>query len=421
MPDGGAYHRFDAENRVRVLLLLASLQGGGAERVAVHLLNRSDPALINVRLGLLQKSGPYLAHADPSRIDVSPIQSRWLDYDGANSSFYRPDRLLAGAVLGPTNAAMMIRAFKPDVVMSFTKGFNLIAYMSRAFWGSQRPHWIAREGNNTAAVIDDEVSNPLARRVAKRMVRGCYRTADCVLANSRKMAKGLARDFDVDPRKLRVINNPIDIVRIESLSAEPMQQPPARPFVVTVGRLEYQKGQDVLLRAFAGSPHCRDLDLVILGKGSQEKALRALAQELGIAHRVRFVGFVANPWAYIAKARLFALPSRWEGFPTVVAEALACGAPVLATDCDFGPSEIVEHGDSGWIVPHDNVDAFQGAMDMILSSPDLASALAARGKLRVQQFGIDRMVAEYSSLFMEQAVQRRASLAERGELALVEA
>ena len=421
MPDGGAYHRFGAQGRVRILLLLASLQGGGAERVAVHLLNRCDPALMNVRLGLLQKTGPYLAHADPSRIDVSPIQSRWLDYDGANSTFYRPDRLLAGAVLGPTNAAMMIRGFRPDVVMSFTKGFNLIAYAARSFWGPSRPRWIAREGNNTLAVIEDEVSNPLARRVVTGLVKGCYRTADCVLANSRKMALGLARDLDVDPRKLRVINNPIDIERIEALSAEPIRQPPTRPFVVTVGRLEYQKGQDVLLRAFAGSPACRDLDLVILGKGSQEKTLKALAQELGIADRVRFPGFLPNPWAYIAKARLFVLPSRWEGFPTVVAEALACGAPVLATDCDFGPSEIVEHGQSGWIVPHDDVAAFRGAMDMILSRPDLAGTLAARGRQRVLQFGIDRMVAEYSSLFMEQAAERRASLAERGELALVEA
>ena len=421
MPDGGAYRRFGADERPRVLLLLASLHGGGAERVAVHLLNRSDPGLLDIRMGLLQRSGPYLSQVDEARVDISPLGQELLHYEGANSSFYHPDRLLAGALLGPVNTSLMVRSFRPDVVISFLKGMSVVAWLSRAGWGDSKPRWVAREGNNTDMVIDDEMANPLGRAVVKRAIRHCYRAADCVLANSHEMARGLERNHGVDHSKLRVIHNPIDVEHIQAMAAEAASDAPTRPFVVTAGRLESQKAHDLLVRAFASSEACRDMDLVILGKGSQEAALRALAAELGVADRLKLPGFVANPWAYFARSRLFVLPSRWEGFPTVVAEALACGAPALVTDCDFGPSEIVEHGRSGWVVPTGDLQAFRSSMEMMLSRPDLSAGFAARGRQRVLQFNVSSMVESYSTLFIEQAMARRSALAKAGALRLAEA
>jgi glycosyltransferase involved in cell wall biosynthesis len=399
---------------------LPSLQGGGAERVATHLLNRCDRSVLDIRLGLLQRTGPYLAEVDGKRVDVAPIGERWLRYEGSNSSFYRPDRLLVGGFLAPANTAMMIRAFKPDVMMSCLKGMSLITYAATGFLGPNRPRWIAREGNNTYAVIDDEVSFGPGRRLVKSVVRNCYRAADCVLANSHEMARGLERDLGLEHDRMRVIHNPVDVPLVRKLSQEATPLAPARPYVVTAGRLEYQKGHDVLLRAFAASPACRDLDLVIIGTGTREEALKAQAGELGIAERVRFLGFVENPWAYIAKARLFVLPSRWEGFPNIVCEALACGAPSLVTNCDFGPSEIVKHGESGWVVPVDDVDALSRSMGMLLGEPELAARLASRGRDRVLQFDLQEMVRAYTALFIEQAMQKRAAASGVGELRFAE-
>ena len=200
-------------------------------------------------------------------------------------------------------------------------------------------------------MIEDEVRNALGRAIVKGTTRKAYRAADCFLANSHEMARGLQERLALDPERVRVIQNPIDVAKVQRLAREPLQQAPARPFVLNVGRLEYQKGQDVLLRAFAASEAAKGLDLVILGKGTLEGDLRRLAADLGVADRVIFPGFTPNPWAWLARARLFALSSRWEGFPSVVAEALACGAPALVTSCDFGPAEVVEHGQSGWVVP----------------------------------------------------------------------
>ncbi len=421
MPDGGGYQQFGATPRPRIMLLAPSMHGGGAERVAAHLINRCDPSVVDVRLGLLQRTGPYLADVDPRRVEVSNIGSRWVPYEGDNASFYQPHRLILGGLLAPTSVAAMVRRFRPDVMVSFLKGMSIITGLSRFVMGPGRPRWIAREGNNTDVVIDDELKNPIGRRIVKAGIRQCYHLADCVLANSHEMARGLERNLGVPHDRLRVIHNPIDIERIQQMAGEPLPQAPGRRFIVTVGRLEHQKAHDLLLEAFAASPACRDMELVILGKGSLEGALKAQAARLGVADRVHFPGFVANPWAYLSRAALFVLPSRWEGFPTVVAEALACGIPALVTDCDFGPSEIVEHGRSGWVVPTDDLQAFGSAMEMMLTSPEMAASFSARGRRRVADFGVSAMVDAYTSLFLEQAMEHRHALARTGELTLAEA
>jgi glycosyltransferase involved in cell wall biosynthesis len=404
MGDGFAALGDSTPAKVRVMLLLGSLHGGGAERVAVHLLNRCDPSVVDVRMALLHGSGPFMADADERRIDVSPIGQEWLAFEGANSTFYRPHKLAVAAALAPINLSKMIRAHRPHVVMSFLKGMNVITGAVVKNMRRDRPRWIVREGNNTDAVIEDELRNGLARRLVKTVTRKAYRAADCFLANSHEMAKGLQERLDLDPRKLRVIHNPIDLGKIRRLSRECAHGAPERPFILTVGRLEYQKAHDVLLKAFAASEAARGHDLVILGRGSLEGETRALAAQLGVADRVHFPGFVENPWAWMARAKLFALSSRWEGFPSVVAEALACGAPALVTHCDFGPAEVVEDGLSGWVTPVDNVGAFQAAMDDLLTNAALRAAFSRNGRLRAEEFDIDPMVDAYTALFVEQAL-----------------
>ena len=388
------------------MLLLAWLNGGGAERVAVHLLNHVDRSRFDLRMALLRRAGPFLQDADQSRIVSVPEFEKWLDFEGSNSGMYRPDRLVAGAWLGRIAFRRMIRSFEPDVAMSFQKGTSLIANAALKPLGAQRPRFIVREGNNTLAVIEEEAQGALARGAARRLTAKAYRSADCVLANSRDMADGIQADLGLEPERLRVINNPLDLEQVRRLAAEPVVDPPQRPFLVCVGRLEYQKGQDVLLRAFAGSRARLDHDLVLLGQGSMERDLRALAAELGLAKRVRFEGFTANPWAWVARARLYVMPSRWEGFPTAAAEALACGTPAVLTDCRFGPRDVVEHGRSGWIIPTEDVAAMAEAIDRLAADEPLSARLRQAGRARAERFSLEQMVARYEALFEEQALAR---------------
>jgi glycosyltransferase involved in cell wall biosynthesis len=221
------------------------------------------------------------------------------------------------------------------------------------------------------------------------------------------MATGIAADLGLDPAKMRMINNPIDIDGIAVRSQEAIPGAPNRPFILTAGRLEYQKAHDLLLRAFARSQVWRTHALVILGKGSRLGELHRLAAQLGIGEYVRFIGFVANPYAWMARADLFVLPSRWEGFPTVAAEAMACGTPLLLTDCSFGPRDVLVPGESGELVPVGDEPALAAQIWRLVSEPDLRARLSAKGLERVEMFRIGPMLERYSALFDEQVAAAR--------------
>jgi len=388
---------------LKVLLLLTSLHGGGAERVAVHLLNSFDPARFDVRMGLLRAAGPYLAEADASRIAVAPDGDRRFDFDGPNSGLLRPGKLLNGIRGAPRAFRAMIEEFRPDVVLSFLKGTNLIVSRALAGLDGEAPRWIAREGNNVLAVITEETPGALAAKAVRALTARAYRQADRVLTLSAGLAGDIAGQLRLDPAKVAWIPNPVDVESVRARGREPLADPPPRPFVLTAGRLEHQKGHDLLLRAFAGSGAAASHDLVILGKGSLEAELRRLAQHLGIARYVRFAGFAANPFAWMAACDLFVLPSRWEGFGSVLAEAMAAGGPVLAADCDYGPREIVEHGVSGWLVPVEDEAALGTAMMRLLSDTGLRERLASAGQASAERFALPTILARYGALLQETA------------------
>jgi glycosyltransferase involved in cell wall biosynthesis len=399
--------RSDDGPRLRVLLLLSWLNGGGAERVAVHLMNRSDPARFDMRMGLLRRAGPYLPLVDPARLHHRGWGERWFPSEGSDRSFYAPHRLAMSAMVAPLVYRSIIKEVRPDVVMSFAKGTNLVAGWGMAGMGARRPCWIAREGNNTLRAIEAEASGPLAARVARGLTRLCYRSADCVLVNARAMAGNLHEALGVPENRLRVIHNPIDIEGVRAQAAEPLPEMPARPFIVAVGRLERQKGHDLLLRAFAASAAAAGHDLVIVGQGQREAELRGLAAHLGIADRVRFEAFTDNPWAWVARAKLFVFPSRWEGFPNALGEALACGTAALAADCRFGPRELIRHGESGWLIAPEDVDALTAGIDRLLGDDTLRARLGAGGIARAEALRLEAILPLYADLFAEQAALRR--------------
>lgn len=383
----------------RVLLLLASLHGGGAERVAVQLLGGLDPARFDVRMGLLRAAGPYLAGADTARIVVAAEGDQRFDFDGANAALYRPGKLLGTVFAAPRAFRAMIAEFRPDVVLSFLKGTNLIVWRALAgLDGATRPRWIAREGNNLLAVIEEETPGPLAAQAVRALTARAYRRADRVLTLSEDSAAEITGQLRLDPARVAWIPNPVDLVTVRRLAQEPLANQPPRPFVLAVGRLEHQKGHDLLLRAFAKSGAAASHDLVILGQGSLESELRALARRLAIARQVRFAGFVANPFAWMAQCDLFVLPSRWEGFGSALAEAQAAGAPVLVADCDYGPREIVAHGTSGWLVPVGDEAALGAAMTRLLGDAALRERLAAGGQASAERYASPTIVERYARL-----------------------
>lgn len=387
---------------IKVLLLLTSLHGGGAERVAVQLFNQLDPLRFEVWMGLLRLDGPYVNQlSDMSRVIVAPNGDSHFNYDGPNSAQFSPRTLIGSAVHAPSAFRRMIDAVEPAVVMSFLKGTNLLVWAALLGKIARRPRWIAREGNNALAVINEEAPRPWLGRASLALTRKAYARSDAVLANSSDMVPGLIRDLLLDPVRLRMINNPVDLAAVAKLKTEPVVGIPKRPFVLSTGRLEFQKAHEVLIAAYATSGLWRSHDLVILGSGSRLAALQQLARELAVDHSVLFLGFVANPYAWMARAELFVLPSRWEGFPTVAAEAMACGTPMILSDCSFGPRDVIDPGISGELVPVDDPATLAATMTALIADPARRAGLSAAGLVRVERFGISGTIERYANLFSE--------------------
>jgi glycosyltransferase involved in cell wall biosynthesis len=390
---------------VKILLLLGSWVGGGAERVAVHLMNQLDPSRFDVRLGLLRASPPYLDQLEMDRVIISPRGESHFRYEGPNRQIFTPMRLVGGAIHGPRAFRDMIDAVQPDVVMSFLKGTAILTWL--ALTGTrQRPLWVAREGNNVLAVADNESPNRLVKRASLALTRCAYQRADAVLANSSDMASDLIADLALEPAQMRLINNPIDIRGVRSAALVPLPEAPNRPFILTAGRLEYQKGQEVLIRGFADSGLQHSHDLVILGSGSRQAELEALAASLGVNDCVRFKGFVTNPYSWMSRADLFVLSSRWEGFPNAAGEAMAAGAPLVLSDCKFGPRDMIEPGISGELFPVDDSAALAALMAQLIADPARRAAMAEAGSRRVELFDISAMIHRYEDLFEELARKR---------------
>ncbi len=367
------------------MMLLGSLSGGGAERVAVNLMNRCDPLAVDLRLGLLRRVGPYLGDVDPCRI-VAPKVAR----TGAS-----------GVLCAPADIARMVRAVRPQVLMSFGMGINMLTWLALGRLGRDRPAWICREDSNADAEIAELTASRFGRGLVGAAMGHVYRDADRLQSVSRDQAANLERRLALPPGRVRVIYNPVDVAQIERSAAQLLAVAPERPFIVTAGRLTFQKNHNLLIEAFAMSAAARGMDLVILGEGPLEGDLRARAAALGVSDRVRFAGFQANPWAWFSRARLFVHSSRWEGLPNVIAEALACGVPTLLPDCDFGPREQIVHGQSGWLVPPHDAGALAGGLDTLLGDPDLAARLAAGGKARASDFDADVIAGAYTEFFLE--------------------
>ena len=174
---------------------------------------------------------------------------------------------------------------------------------------------------------------------------------------------------------------------------------PELPVVLAVGKLIARKDFSVLLTAFARLLARRPARLVVLGEGRLRHKLLALAKELRLEECVDFPGFQENPYAFLAKADLFVLSSRNEALPTVLIEAMACGCPVVSTDCPFGPREILEDGRLGPLVPVGDAVALAAAMARVLDEPPSRGPLRERASF----FSVERAVDQYEQLLLGEA------------------
>ena len=215
---------------------------------------------------------------------------------------------------------------------------------------------------------------------------------------SRGVSDSLATSFGIPRESITTIYNPVVTPDLHAKAAEQPDHLWLRhdgaPVVLAAGSLEEVKDYPTLIRAFARLAARRPCRLVILGEGSKRKEIEGLVEESRLTDRVSLPGWVENPFAFMARASLFALSSRWEGLPTVLVEALACGCPCVSTDCPSGPAEILLNGDLGPLVPVGDDAALAEAMERVLERPPDKRVL----RQRAMDFSAERALDDYEQL-----------------------
>jgi glycosyltransferase involved in cell wall biosynthesis len=290
-----------------------------------------------------------------------------------------------------------LRRERPQALLSALVHVNIAAILAARLSGSGA-RVIVTEHNQVAANAA-QAHSPMIR-LAHHAIRWLYPLADEIVAVSAGVAEGLLTYSGLDKRRVSVIHNPVvtPALHDKALAAvtHPWFGPDQPPVILGAGRLTAQKDFVNLLHAFAIVKQSRPARLLILGEGPDRAALRDLIDRLDLAGDVDMPGFDANPYAYMARAAVFVLSSAWEGLPTVLIEAMACGAPVVATDCQSGPAEILVGGHLGELVPVADPASLAAAILRTLERPPSPQAL----RLRAHDFSIGRAVDRYAELLL---------------------
>ena len=352
---------------MKILVVIPTVQGGGAQRV-VSLLTQEWARFHQV----------MIAHFDPSM----PAY----DYGGQIVDLRMPGsanllKKIYNAAARSARLRGLLRREQPDLVISFTEGANFPAIIAAALTGYLDRLTVSVRGNPARLPVPYRVLLPWLYRFPAR-----------VIAVSQGVRHGL-ESMGVPAVRMSVILNPAmigDHQVIEGIPAPPLPH----PFMLGVGTLAQVKGFDRLLEAF-----CRlnqsEVHLVILGEGPERADLLRMAHELGVEEYVHLPGRVADVDTWYRYAECFVLSSRHEGWPNVLMEAMANGCPVVSFDCNYGPSEILEEGANGLLVPEGDVEALAAAMEQVLNDEALRRDLVARGMERAKMFDVREIAARW--------------------------
>lgn len=287
---------------------------------------------------------------------------------------------------------------RPPVLLVAKHRAGLVAAWARRLTGMPE-RLVLRLGTTVSAALQGK---PRIRHyIWHTTMRVFYPWIDKIAAVSQGVADDIIRISGLSPDHIKVIPNPVVTPELAAQATQPLShpwfEPGSPPVIMGIGRLTYQKDFPTLIRAFARVRQQIPCRLVILGEGGERALYTSLATELGIADSIDLPGFIANPYAYLGRAGLFVLSSRWEGSPNALTEALALGIPVVATDCPSGPREILQNGLIGRLVPVGDVEQLAKAMLDTIKHPPSVSELQAA----VSSYTIETSTLKYLEVLGE--------------------
>jgi len=358
-------------NKIKLFLLIPSLKAGGAERVMSYLAKYINEEKFDVHLVIINAQDAVFLEEIPNHVNIINL--------GAKRVRFALFKLI-----------QLFWQEKPDIVLSMLSHLNLAIGIIRPILPS-KTKFIARGTIMLTKIIHNKFEFFLYRL--------SHRSFNHVICQSEEMKSEFIHKFHIPPQKLTVIYNPIDYDRIMCLSGQQISYDlNSIPHffeegyirLVSVGRLEFQKGFDLLIRALSLSKR-KDILIFIIGNGSLLNNLKTLTQELGLEKQIYFLGFQKNPYAWMSKADAFVLSSRFEGLPNVVLESLALGVPVISTPSPGGVVEILRDI-NGCVITRDiSAESIAEALQAFKPGKKIASEL-------INRFSVYRIIPKYEQL-----------------------
>lgn len=380
---------------VRIMLVGSSLQSGGAERVLTIMANYWSAQGAEVYVRTLYRNA-----GEPDYRLADEVSYRDLKAFGRSGGFFKS---VSDNAAGLMRLRREAAAIKPDVVIAFLEWVNAVTIL--ALLGGKIPV-IATEH---IAVLAHRV-DPVVSLLRKISYPFC---AKLVLLTRESLAA-----FPAAVRgKSCVIPNPIELPGQSEMAKEAGDEPAAalamqkkagEKFAVSLGRLAPQKGYDILLESFAPlAAEFPEWRLVVWGEGPEREELIRQVQRLGLSDRAFFPGRTRSAAQALAEADLFVLSSRYEGFPMALGEAMAAGCAAVSFDCATGPSELIETGVDGLLVPPLDGAALTAAMRRLMADAELRRRLGERARGSMRRFATEAVMERWKELFVELGIDVR--------------
>ncbi len=353
----------------KILFILPSLAGGGAEKVVLTILTYINRDKFSPVLVLLKKEGKFLDQV-PKDIQVIDLDSKRARY--AIFKIFKT-----------------IKELKPDIVFSTLGHLNLLMAIMKILF-LKKIKFIARE-SNTVSLENKQEKYPF---IFNFLYKTIYNNFDLIIAQSKYMRDDLVDNFSIKKSKISVIYNPVDIKKIDKManSNDDFKLPKDKINLLSVGRLSYQKGFDMLIQTIS----LLDIKyhLTILGEGDDEKKLKQLIIKYQLKDRVTLAGFSDNPYIYMKNCDLLILSSRYEGLPNVVLESHACGTPCVAINNPGGTSEIIEEEKNGLLSEKFDYDLLA---EKIKKATDIKFDKEYIKQHCKKNYSVDKIIKEYES------------------------
>jgi len=378
------------KNNKKISLFFISFSPGGGERVMLELSSALVDDGFEVDIVVVNKKGAYLEQVD-KRVNI-------VDLDSPRIIFSLP-KLMS-----------YLRYARPGVILALEEYTHIVALLARKFSGIDTKV-ILRIGNIYSILFKKYKSkrDKIIPFIAKRI----YKWADEIIAVSGGVGYDVQNTFSIPSEKISVINSPKNIDQIISKSQELVDHSwlgdDNKKVIISSGRLREQKDFFTLIKAFKLIKENKDIRLIIMGDGGDRQKLQELIDKLNLKEKVELVGFVKNPYSYLAKADIFVLPSLWEGLPNTLLEAMVCGLPVVSTDCLAGPREVlapdsdfrnrmsegIEKAEFGILVPMKDENNLAKALSILLEDDELRGHYKQKSLERSKDFEASKILEKY--------------------------